>query len=122
MKNKTIYAYSCVCKTNLGILASKVASKLSEKKIASLVFLPDPFEDDRELVNNAKKSDLNITIDGCRTGCAHTVLKVRKIPHYQFYMTEFGCEKKKTEVTEELIGRISSEIVKKIGEYFESKE
>lgn len=121
MKTKIIYAYSCVCKTNLGILAAKVSSKLRDKKVASLVLLPDPFEDDEEIVKNANKADLNITVDGCKTGCAHTALRVRKIPHIQFYMTEFGCEKKITEVTEEIIEKITSEIIIKLGDHFENK-
>jgi uncharacterized metal-binding protein len=122
MKNKIIYSYSCVCKSDLGILAGKISERLSENKVASVVILPDPFEDDKEIVKKAKKADLNITIDGCKTGCAHTALRVRKIPHLQFYMTEFGCEKKKTEVTEELIERIAAEITKKIGVHFEDKK
>ncbi len=118
---KKIYVYSCVCTTNLGKIAAGVSNKLAENKVAEVVILPDPFEDDKKIIADALKAELNVTIDGCRTGCAHTALRVRKIPHLQFYMTEFGCEKKKTEVTGEIIDKIASEIAKKIGDHLENK-
>lgn len=114
MKRKMIY--SCRCSTNLGLLAQRVSDEFTKNSIAKIVPLPDPFDDDRKFIKFAKEAKLNITVDGCGVGCAHKALTVRKIDHLNFKLTDYGCEKGKTEVTDELVERLFNEINTKIGE------
>ncbi len=108
--------YSCSCNSNLGRITTRILTEIGNRKIAKIVPLPDPFDDDRKFISKAKTAKLNITIDGCSVGCAHKALNIRKIDHLKFTLTDYGCEKGKTEVTDEIVNELFSEINTKIGE------
>ncbi|HXK49433.1 MAG TPA: putative zinc-binding protein [Clostridiales bacterium] len=110
------FIYSCSCNSNLGRISSRIVKEIGKRNIAKVVPLPDPFDDDRKFIRKAKSVKLNITVDGCGVGCAHKALTVRKIDHLNFKLTDYGCEKGKTEVTDELVERLFNEINTKIGE------
>ena len=63
-------------------------------------------------IASAKEAGMNIVIDGCPVGCAKKIFEAKGIPFMQFVMTDFGVEKKKTEITQEIINRVAGEVCK----------
>ena len=114
MKNNIVYA--CACSSPLGILAQMVRDRLNKEGLAEIVSLPDPFGDDTEFKKKAARAELNIAVDGCHVGCAHKALKCRKIKHLAFCFTDMGCEKGKTEVSEDIADKLFVKIKSELGE------
>ena len=49
-------------------------------------------------------------IDGCPTACGKKTFENQGLPFRHFVMTEYGVEKGKTPITEELIGSVSGAV------------
>jgi len=65
-------------------------------------------------IESAKAADCNIVIDGCPISCGKQIFEKMKLPFAHYKTTDYGIEKGKTDITEEIIrevtGKISGEI------------
>ncbi len=57
----------------------------------------------------------NIVIDGCPIACGEKIFETLGIPLEHFATPDFGVEKKKTPITEELITTVAAAIRNKSG-------
>jgi uncharacterized metal-binding protein len=63
-------------------------------------------------VESAKAADLNIAVDGCPVQCAKKTLERIGITPVSFVLTDYGIEKGKTPLTEELALSLRDKIMK----------
>jgi uncharacterized metal-binding protein len=63
-------------------------------------------------IQSAKEADRNVVLDGCPVACGKKIFESKGLLFEQFVMTDFGVEKKKTEITQEVIDRVTGEICK----------
>lgn len=102
--------YACAGAANTGYLADQVARKLNRDGAGDMTCLVAVGADLSGFIETAKAADKNIVIDGCPVACGKKIFESRDIPFAHFITTDFGVEKKKTEITPEVIDRITSEI------------
>lgn len=62
-------------------------------------------------VESDRAADENIVIDGCPVGCGQKIFAKLGIPCRQIVVTEYGVEKGKTAITEEVIAMTTTKIV-----------
>lgn len=65
-------------------------------------------------IESAKAADKNVVIDGCPVSCGEKIFEAKGLPFVHVITTDFGVEKKKTEITQAVIDRVSAEICAKI--------
>lgn len=106
--------YSCAGAANTGYLADQVARKLNRDGAGDMTCLAAVSAGLSGFIASAKEADINVVIDGCPVGCAGKVFESKGLPFAQFVMTDFGVEKKKTEITQEVIDRVAGEVCKAI--------
>ncbi len=67
-------------------------------------------------IASAKAADSNIVIDGCPIACGKKIMENRDLEYIHILLSEYGVEKGKTEITDELVSaaaeKIDSEIRK----------
>jgi len=63
-------------------------------------------------IESAKSADKNVVIDGCPVACGKKIFESKGLPFMHFVTTDFGVEKKKTVITQEVIDRVAGEICK----------
>ncbi len=98
--------YSCSGSADVGLLADRVSRKLRDDGFARMTCLAGVGADLSGFVMSAKGADENITIDGCATACARKCLERAGAPVTSYILTDFGCEKGSSPVTDELVDRI----------------
>ncbi len=107
--------YSCSGAANTGYLADQVFRALKSEGVAAGTCLAAVGADLSGFLISAKESDGNFIMDGCKVGCGKKIFENKNLPYTQFVMTDYGVEKGKTEITDEIIKRVSSEIGEIIG-------
>lgn len=104
--------YSCSGAADVGKLADLVSRKLRDDGYARMTCLAGVGADLSGFVESAKGADANITIDGCPTACARKSLERIGVAPIAFILSDFGCVKGSTAVTDALVadtaGRIKS--------------
>lgn len=113
---KSIIITACSGAANTGLLADRVARGLRERGNGSMICLAALGADLSGYIESAKGADLNIAIDGCPVGCGKKIYDKQGIPVMQLLMTDFGAEKGKTAITDELVVQIVERAEKKIAE------
>ncbi len=111
---KVKLVYSCSGAANTGYLADQVFRKLKAEGIAAGTCLSAVGADLSGFLVSAKESDENIIIDGCKIGCGKKIFENKELPYTQFIVTDFNVEKGKTEITGNVIDRVTKEIMAKI--------
>jgi uncharacterized metal-binding protein len=106
--------YACAGAANTGYRADQVARKLNRDGAGSMTCLAAVGADLSGFVRSARDADENIVIDGCPVACGKKIFEARGLPFTHFVVTDFGVEKKKTEITPAVIDRVSAEICAKI--------
>jgi len=104
--------YSCAGAANTGYLADQVARKLNREGAGNMTCLAAVSADLSGFIQSAKEADKNVVLDGCPVACGKKIFESKGLPFVQFVMTDFGVEKKKTEITQEVIDRVAGEICK----------
>lgn len=61
-------------------------------------------------VESARAADVNIVIDGCPVGCGQKIYAKLGIPCRQVVVTDFGVEKGKTAITDEVIAATTAKV------------
>ena len=54
-------------------------------------------------IASAKAADSNIVIDGCPITCGKKIMENRDLEYIHILLSEYGVEKGKTEITDELV-------------------
>jgi uncharacterized metal-binding protein len=111
---KTKLSYSCSGSANTGNLADQVWRKLKGAGITQGTCLAAVGADLSGFIASARGADENIVIDGCPVGCGKRIFENKGLPFTQYVMTDFGVEKGKTEITQDIIDRVCDEIQGKI--------
>ncbi len=95
--------YSCSGVANTGFLADRVARSLMQIGIGKMTCLAAMGADHSGFVESAKAADENIVIDGCPIACGKRIFEKQGIGFTHLKTTDFGVEKGKTKIDEELV-------------------
>ncbi|HOJ63183.1 MAG TPA: putative zinc-binding protein [Spirochaetota bacterium] len=106
--------YACSGAANTGYLADRVSRKLMKEKKGSMTCLAAMGAELSGFIESAKSAEKNIVIDGCPVACGKKIFERLGLPYTHFVTTDFGVQKGKTEITEDLIDDIFKKISEKI--------
>ncbi len=98
---KLIYACSGVA--NTGFLADRAARGLMQIGLGKMTCLAAVGAGHSGFVESAKAADENIVIDGCPISCGKRIFEQKDIPFTHLKTTDFGVEKGKTVIDDELV-------------------
>ncbi len=107
--------YSCSGTANTGNLADQVFRKLKAERFASGSCLSAIGADLSGYVASAEEADENIVFDGCPVSCGKKNFENKGIPCTQHFVTKYGVEKGKTDITPGVIDRVINEINARLG-------
>ena len=102
--------YACSGAANTGFLADNVARRLSKLGTGSMTCLAAVGAELSGFIESAKAVDANIILDGCPTACGRKAFERLGLRFTQYMMTDFGVEKGKTAVTDELVKDITMKV------------
>jgi uncharacterized metal-binding protein len=100
---KATLLYACSGAANTGYLADQVARLLARQGAGDMTCLVSMGANQPKFIQAARDAERNIVIDGCPIACGKKIFETLGIPFEHFATTDFGVEKKKTPITEELI-------------------
>lgn len=106
--------YSCSGAANTGLLADQVMRALNKKGVGNSTCMTAMGADLSGFVKSAQEASKNIVLDGCKVSCGRKVFERHGIACEQYIMTNFGVEKGKTPITEELIETVAQQIAERI--------
>ena len=106
--------YSCSGSANTGYLADQVWRKLKEAGAGTGTCLSGVGADISGFVVSAQTADDNIILDGCPVGCGRKIFENKDLPFKQIILTDFGVQKGQTEITSEIIDRVTAEVLSRI--------
>ena len=109
-KQTTTLIYACSGSANTGHLADQVARKLAREGAGKMTCLAAVGAGLSGFLESARAASANLVIDGCPTACGKKTFENQGLPFRHFVMTEYGAEKGKTPITEELIGSVSGAV------------
>ncbi|MCF7929665.1 MAG: putative zinc-binding protein [Spirochaetales bacterium] len=109
---KLIYACSGVA--NTGFLADRVARGLMQIGLGKMTCLAAMGADHSGFVESAKAADENIVIDGCPVSCGKRIFEQKNISFTHLKTTDFGVEKGKTKIDEELVKNVQRYIAERL--------
>ncbi len=112
--SKVKLLYSCSGAANTGYMADQVYRKLMKKNVGNGTCLAAVGADLSGFLASAKEADGNIIIDGCPVGCGKKIFENKGLQFIQYIMTDFGVQKGKSEITEEVVDQAVKEIQEKI--------
>jgi uncharacterized metal-binding protein len=61
-------------------------------------------------VESARSADRNIVLDGCPVACGAQIYARLGLRHEEYLLTNYGVEKGKTEITDELVAGIAERV------------
>ena len=102
--------YSCSGSSNAGEAADKIMRKLKILETGKGTCLAAVGADLTGFTASAKAADKNIVIDGCPIACGEKIMEKRGIEYVHILLSEYGVEKGKTEITDELINSLAEKI------------
>ncbi|MEM5948405.1 putative zinc-binding protein [Spirochaetia bacterium 38H-sp] len=115
-EKKLRLVYSCSGAANTGFLADRVYRKLMQEEGIDGTCLAAMGANFSGFVISAQEACDNIVIDGCPVACGKKIFDDKGLSYTHFVMTDFSVEKGKTEITDDIVERISKEIANKIRE------
>jgi uncharacterized metal-binding protein len=107
---QAILLYACSGAANTGYLADQVARLLARQGAGDMTCLVSMGANQPKFLQAARDAHRNIVIDGCPIACGKKIFESLGIPFEHFATTDFGVEKKKTPITEELITTVAAAI------------
>lgn len=113
---ETRLAYACSGAANTGLLADRVMRVLVRDKVASGTCLAALGADLSGFVQSAASADANLVLDGCPVACGKRIFESKGLPYRHFVMTDFGVEKGKTPITEELVEKVAALVAAKVAD------
>jgi uncharacterized metal-binding protein len=112
-KTETKLIYACSGAADVGEIADRVARRLRTDGGAPMNCLAGIGAGLSGYVQSAKGVDVNITIDGCKIGCAKKTLEKIGVTPISYILTDMGLVKGETPITEKIIVQISEKIKNK---------
>ncbi len=106
--------YSCSGSANTGYLADQVWRKLKGSGVGAGTCLAAVGADLFGFLASAEGAEENIVFDGCPVGCGRKIFENKGLSCTQYIMTDYGVEKGKTDINQDIIDRVSGEIREKI--------
>lgn len=113
-KGKNVILYACSGASDVGEISDKVARKLRLENAGKMSCLAGIGANVSGYIETAKGADQCIVIDGCPVNCAKKIFEKQGLKGKFFILTEFGLEKGKTPVTEEVVDEMFEKIKKNI--------
>jgi len=107
---KATLLYACSGAANTGYLADQVARLLARQGAGDMTCLVSMGANQPKFLQAARDAHKNIVIDGCSIACGKKIFETLGIPFEHFVTTDFGVEKKKTPITEDLIASVAAAI------------
>ncbi len=102
---------ACSGASDLGELTDKIARKLRGNKVYSMKCLAQVASDNKELIETLQTTDV-LVIDGCPEDCGKKIMEEAWLSTYRHVrLTDFGYEKGKTTVTDELIDNVCKQVL-----------
>ncbi|HRX17298.1 MAG TPA: putative zinc-binding protein [Spirochaetota bacterium] len=105
--------YACSGAANTGYLSDAVARKIMGNGNGSMTCLAAVGAKLSGFVETAKSSN-NIVIDGCPTACGKKIFDTHNLDYKHIILTDFDVQKGKTEITPDLIEKITIKVESKI--------
>ena len=102
--------YSCSGSSNAGEAADLVMRKLKNLDTGKGTCLAAVGADLSGFIASAKAADSNIVIDGCPIACGKKIMENRDLEYIHILLSEYGVEKGKTEITDELVSAVAEKI------------
>lgn len=102
--------YPCSGASDVGEIADRAARKLRDASFGKMSCLAGLGADISGFVESARNT-VNITIDGCQTGCARKIFERLGIPVHFYVLTEMGLVKGKALVTPEIVTKVAERIM-----------
>jgi uncharacterized metal-binding protein len=112
---KTTLVYACSGAANTGYLADQVARLLAKQGTGEMTCLVSMGANQPKFLQAARDAQRNIVIDGCPIACGKKIFESLGIPCEHHATTDFGVEKRKTPITDELIIAVADGIRNKSG-------
>lgn len=113
---KTVIITACSGAANTGLLADRVARALRTDKLGSMTCLAALGAEVSGYVESARNADRNIVIDGCPVACGAKIYAKLGLAYEEYLMTDFGVEKGKTEITDDLVAGVASRVAATLAE------
>jgi uncharacterized metal-binding protein len=101
--------YACSGAANTGLLADQAARRLSLEGVGNMSCLSGIGANLSNFVENAKTAK-NILIDGCPVACGKKMFDNLELPYQHLIITNFGVEKGKTVITEDVIEQVKGSL------------
>jgi uncharacterized metal-binding protein len=108
---KSNLIYSCSGAADVGKLSDKLARYLAKSGWGKMTCLAAVGAELSGFVESAKSIGENILIDGCSVACGKKIFDKLNLPYTSIILTDMGCQKGKTEVNEDLVDKLSKEIM-----------
>jgi uncharacterized metal-binding protein len=105
---------ACSGAANTGYLADAVARKLGKLGTGKMTCLAALGANLSGFVESARGAGENLVLDGCPTGCGKQIMSNLGIPFRQVVMTSFGVEKGKTQITDDVVGRVTLAVAEEV--------
>ena len=102
--------YACSGAANTGLLADRVMRTLAGNGKGKSTCLAALGADLSGFIESARGACKNIVLDGCKVACGAKTMERHGLAFEHFVMTDFGVEKGKTEITDELVASIADRI------------
>ncbi len=96
--------------TNTGLLADNVARRLGKLGTGSMTCLAAIGAELSGFTESAGAVDVNVILDGCPTACGRKAFERLGLPFAHYLMTDFGVEKGKTAITDELVKDVTMKV------------
>lgn len=106
--------YVCSGAANTGYLADQVARNLMKAGTGKMTCLAALGAKLSGFIESAKGAGSNIVIDGCPVACGKKIFEELGLPCRHFVTTDFGVEKGKTDITPQVIKKVTGEIQTKM--------
>ena len=106
--------YACSGGSNLGLLTDSVGRKMMNNGVGKMTCLAGIGGGLEAFIESAKTAGKNIVLDGCAMSCGKKIFEKAGLPFVQFIITDFGAEKGKTDITQEIIDSYTLNITGKI--------
>jgi uncharacterized metal-binding protein len=107
---KATLLYACSGAANTGYLADQVARLLTRQGAGEMTCLVSMGANQPKFLQAARDAQKNVVIDGCPIACGKKIFESLGIPCEHHTTTDFGVEKKKTPITEELVMTVAAGI------------
>ncbi|MBU0926537.1 MAG: putative zinc-binding protein [Spirochaetes bacterium] len=107
---ETNLIYACSGAANTGLLADQVMRALNRDGVGSSSCLAGMGAGLSGFLESARGATRNIVLDGCKVACGARIFEKNGIAFQHYVMTDYGVEKGKTLISEDLIEAVAGRV------------